>query len=87
MDITTNYNYKNAEIILIVEDDIITTAKVFMDGELVIADDTITDENGQELNFNKKNVDATLKYCKAIVDYELAEDGREECTNMALVNR
>ena len=33
MDINRMYNYKNAEIEVVVEDDIITTAKVYMDGE------------------------------------------------------
>lgn len=80
-------NYKNAEIEVIIEDDVITTAKVYMDGECVFADDTLTDGNGKELKFTQKNLNAVRKFCMAIVDKELAEDGREECTNMALVRR
>lgn len=86
MDILLDYKYKNAEIVLIVEDDIITTAKIFMDGEMVFADDTITDD-GKDIILNGKNKNAVLNYCKEIIDYELTEDGREECTNMALVKR
>ena len=35
--------------------------------------------------FNYKN--AVAKMCMEFIDKELAEDGREECTNMALVRR
>ena len=79
--------YKNAEIQIVVEDDVITTAKVFMDGECVFADDTITDENGKDLVYNSTNKKAVLKMCVGIIDKELAEDGRTECVDMALVRR
>ena len=79
--------YKNAEIQIVVEDDVITTAKVFMDGECVFADDTITDENGKDLVYNSTNKKAVLKMCMGIIDKELAEDGRTECVDMALVRR
>ena len=87
MDINRMYNYKNAEIEVIIEDDVITTAKVYMDGECVFADDTFTDTDGKDLKYTPKNRTAVVKFCMAIVDKELAEDGREECTNMALVRR
>ena len=87
MDFVREYNYKYAEIEVIVEDDIITTAKVYMDGECVFADGTITDGNGKELKFKQKNLTAVRRFCMAIVDKELTEDGREECTNMALIRR
>lgn len=87
MDLVREYNYKNAEIEVIVEDDIITTAKVYMDGECVFANDTFTDGNGKELNFTQKNLSSVRRFCMEIVDKELAEDGREECTNMALIRR
>ena len=87
MDINRMYNYKNAEIEVIIEDDVITTAKVYMDGECVFADDTFTDANGKDLKFTRKNLTAIKKFCMAIVDKELVEDGREECTNMALIRR
>ena len=79
--------YKNAEIQIVVEDDVITTAKVFMDGECVFADDTITNENGKDLVYNSTNKKAVLKMCVGIIDKELAEDGRTECVDMALVRR
>ena len=79
--------YKNAEIEIVVEDDVITTARVFMDGECTFIDDTITDEDGKDLVYTPKNSTAVIKFCIAIIDKELAEDGREECTNMALVRR
>ena len=87
MDFVREYNYKNAEIEVVVEDDIITTAKVYMDGECVFANDTFTDGNGKDLKFTQKNLTAVRRFCMEIVDKELAEDGREECTNMALVRR
>ena len=52
MDINRMYNYKNAEIEVIIEDDIITTAKVYMDGECVFADDTFTDAKRQRLEIH-----------------------------------
>ena len=74
-------NHKNAEIEIVVEDDVITTAKVYMDGECVYRTDDI------ELPFCKKNSRDMRRMCRAIVDKELAEDGRTECVNMALVRR
>ena len=87
MDISRMYNYKNAEIEVIIEDDVITTVKVYMDGECVFADETITDGDGNDLKYTQRNINSVRKFCMAIVDKELAEDGREECTNMALIRR
>ena len=87
MNIIRTYNHKNAEIVAIIEDDVITTAKVYMDGECVFADETITDGDGKELKYTQRNINSVKKFCMAIVDKELAEDGREECTNMALIRR
>lgn len=84
---TIPYTYKYAKIQLIVEDDIISTIKIFMDGEMAYYDDTITDIKGNELKFTKRNCDAVRKFCENIIDKELEEDGREECTNMELVRR
>ena len=61
MDINPTFNYKNAEIELVVEDDIITTAKVYMDGECVFADDTFTDTDGRDLKYTPKNRTAVVK--------------------------
>ena len=87
MDFVREYNYKNAEIEVVVEDDIITTAKVYMDGECVFADSTITDGDGKDLRYTQRNINSVKKFCMAIVDKELAEDDREECTNMALIRK
>ena len=87
MDINPTFNYKHAEIELVPEDDVITTANVSIDGECASADDTLTDEDGNDLKYTPKNRTAVVKFCMAIVDKELAEDGRTECTNMALVRR
>ena len=87
MDISRMYNYKNAEIEVIIEDDVITTAKVYMDGECVFANDTFADGDGNDLRYTQRNINSVRKFCMSIVDKELAEDGREECTNMALVRR
>jgi hypothetical protein len=58
-----------------------------MDGECVFADDTITDENGNDLAYNSANKIAVIKMCANIIDKELAEDGRTECVDMTLVRR
>ena len=73
--------YKNAEINIIVEDDEITTAMVFMDGECVYRTDDFN------LPFNSKSNAEVKKMCRAIVDKELEEDGRTECVDMALIRR
>ena len=86
MDINRMYNYKNAEIEVIIEDDVITTSRITMDGECVNVAD-ITDENGNDVPYTLKNRTAVVKMCMEFIDKELAEDGREECTNMALARR
>ena len=86
MDISRMYNYKNAEIEVIIEDDVITTSRITMDGECVNVAD-ITDENGNDVSYTPKNRTAVVKMCMEFIDKELAEDGREECTNMALIRR
>lgn len=86
MDINPTFNYKNAEIEIVVEDDVITTSRVTMDGECVNVAD-ITDENGNDVPYTPKNRTAVVKMCMEFIDKELAEDGRAECVNMALVQR
>ena len=80
------YKYKNAEIELVVEDNAITTAKIYMDGECEEIVD-ITNPNGGEFMFTPKNRKAVCEDCAKTIDRLLAEDGREECTDMALVRR
>lgn len=86
MNIATNYNYKNAEIELVIEDDAITTAKIYMDGECEEVME-ITSTDGGDLKFTRKHTNAVLKECFKKIDELLAEDGREECTDMTLVRR
>ena len=47
----------------------------------------VVDENGNDVSYTPKNRTAVVKMCMEFIDKELAEDGREECTNMALVRR
>ena len=86
MDINPTFNYKNAEIELVVEDDVITTTRVTMDGECVNVAD-ITDENGNDVPYTPKNRTAVVKMCMEFIDKELAEDGRTESVNMTIVRR
>lgn len=67
-------DYKGTEIEIVVEDDIITTAKIFKNGECVVCDDTITDGNGKDLPFNGKNYYAVLKIVMACVDENYANE-------------
>ena len=86
MDINPTFNYNNAEIEIVVEDDVIATSRVTMDGECVNVAD-ITDENGNDVPYTPKNRTAVVKMCMEFIDKELAEDGRTEGGNMALVRR
>lgn len=86
LNIAPSYIYKNAEIILIVEDNAITTAQIVMDGECVSSMD-IVDNEGNDIMFTPKNRTAVLKTMFKEVDRLLAEDGREVATDMSLVYR
>ena len=71
MDITFTREHKGAEITIVVEDDIITTSKIYKDGECVEVND-ITDENGNDVVFSAKNYYAVLAMAKANVDTKYA---------------
>jgi hypothetical protein len=86
LNINPSYIYKNAEVILIIEDDAITTAQIHMDGECVSSMD-ITDENGSDLPYTPKNRNTILRSCFKEIDRLLEEDGREVATDMSLVRR
>ena len=81
-----NYGYKNAEIELVVEDDVITTAKIFMDGECEVVSE-VTDINGNDLMFTPKNRKAVVEHFAKQIDALLEEDGREVATDMSLIHR
>ena len=59
--------YKNSEIEVVVEDDIITTAKVFIDKECVVCTDVLTDK-GEDIPFNRTNLHAVYELMKTDVD-------------------
>jgi hypothetical protein len=84
LNINPSYIYKNAEVILIVEDNAITTAQIHMDGECVSSMD-ITTEDGKDLPFTPKNRTLILKAVFKEVDRILAEDEREVATDMRCV--
>lgn len=73
MDIALTYNYKNAEIIIVVEDDCITTAKTYIGGEMVDSFD-VTTEDGKDVPFKKDTLISVQKMCKEGVDKMWAED-------------
>jgi hypothetical protein len=81
-----NYGYKNAEIELVVEDNVITTAKIYMDGECEVVNE-ITDINGNDLMFTPRNRKAVVEDCARHIDKLLKEDGREVATDMNLIHR
>ena len=59
--------YKNAEIEIVVEDNIITTAKVYIDKKCVVSTDIMA-EGGTELPFTKANYTAVMDSMKEDVD-------------------
>lgn len=73
MDIALTYNYKNAEIIIVVEDDCITTAKTYIGGEMVDSFDVET-EDGKDVPFKKDALISVQKMCKEGVDKMWAEN-------------
>jgi hypothetical protein len=60
--------YKNAEIEIVVEDDLITTSKIFIDGNCVNCSEVATTTNADGAPFNKANYNQVLESCKAEVD-------------------
>lgn len=65
-DVITRY-YKNATIEIVVEDDAITTGKVFVDNECVDVRELTTSDGG-DVAFTRANYDAVLDELKDIVD-------------------
>lgn len=60
-------DYKNCTIEVVVEDDVITTAKIYLDKNCVSVND-ITDANGKDVPFTKKNYDNTINLMMEEVD-------------------
>lgn len=59
--------YKNAEIEVVIEDDVITTAKVYVDGQCVGCTDIWTDK-GEDVPFNRNNLSAVYALMQEDVD-------------------
>ena len=86
MDVVFNREYKNAVIEIVIEDDIITPAKVYMDGECVETSD-VNYADGREIPYSRKNLSNVVETFKVEIDRMLMEDEREIATNMSLVAR
>lgn len=78
-DVITRY-YKNATIEIVVEDDAITTGKVFVDSECVDVRE-FTTANGGDVPFTRSNYDAILDELKGIVDV-MWEENFKKCAVM-----
>lgn len=68
MNDTFTSKYKNAEIVIVVEDDLITTTKIYIDGKCVGYSDISTKSNPEGAPFNRENYNTILESCKADVD-------------------
>ena len=82
LDLIINQEYKGAEIEIIVEDNFITTAKIYMDGECEDVIDVYNDKHPNGLPFQKKFLNPLYKQIKDRIDTILFEDEREYATNM-----
>lgn len=60
--------WKNAEIVVYVEDDLITTTKIFIDGDCVDCLEISTEKNPDGAPFNKGNYNRIVAKCKEEVD-------------------
>ena len=64
---TMSTEYKNAEIVIVVEEDVITTANVYIDKQCVVCED-ITTESGGDVEFKYENYNEVVNMMKAEVD-------------------
>ncbi len=69
MDTIFKKKYKNADYEVIVEEDCITTAKIYIDGELVQMQEYSLND-GNDVPFNKKNLDKICSAVKNAIDEE-----------------
>lgn len=72
MDIVFKRDYKGHEIEMVIEDDVITTAKVYRNGECVEVS-ILTDGQGNDIPYNRKNLANVYKVYKGKVN-ELMEN-------------
>jgi len=61
-------HYKNAEMEVIVEDDMITTIKAYIDGKCVYCPDV-----ADNISYNRKNVETAFNDIRKEVDKQFAE--------------
>lgn len=64
---TITRSYKNAEIVIVIEDDAITTAKAYIDGKCISCND-IEGADGSDVRYNRTNYEKVLNLMKADVD-------------------
>lgn len=73
MDITFSRHYLNADYEVIIEDDAITTSKIYMDGELV-ASHEYSLEDGSDVPLNRKNLDFVYDEIRAEIKERIDKD-------------
>jgi len=73
MDKNITTNYKNTEVVVIVEDDLITTAQVFVGNECINRMEIATKSNPDGVPFTEKNYDSVMKAICTNIDKALAK--------------
>lgn len=73
MDINLDYTYKNASVTIIVEDDCITTAKIYIGGAMVDSFDVLT-KDGKDVPFSRATINEVKKMCRDSIDSKWNED-------------
>lgn len=68
LNTTITRKYKNAEIVYIVEDDLITTGKVYVGEDNIVAKEYSCKDNEDGVPFNAPNAKAVLADLRADVD-------------------
>ena len=79
--------YKNAVIEIVVEDDTITTSRVFIDEKCVCYSEIKTDKNPDGVPFTRENYNQVLDMCKSDVNRlfdELLEKLGAKATSVAV---
>ena len=65
---TLTKSYKNADIAIVIEDDLITTAKLYIGNDCKQVCDISTTDNPDGIPFTRANYDAVVESMKADVD-------------------
>lgn len=74
LNYTFKREYKGTEIEIIVEEDLITTTKVYANKELVSYCEVSTESNKEGIPFNRENFKAVLDSVKSDVDEIVGEE-------------